>query len=358
MKVTVLTKQHSWLALEEDWLRLQSLAKSCPFRSWELFSLSSELWNQLVIFEINEVVVGIVPIQQTKKLYWSTMGYRDYNYACFVGDPQYCGEMIEAFSQWLRKSRRCFVWRGFRSWDSFDQEWKWQVERVFTHVAAYQVPTYSLDFDAVDSKYLSTKAKKHSLKRREKRLRCQGEVSWGLIDCEEFERILALHEARWQGRRDTSGVETELKQQWLYNLWSNSSETTVHVYGLKLDGRLIAFQWDFIADDRIIGYWTGFDPEYSSYAPGFILLLKTMEVLKEQNFRVFDFSIGYESYKEYWATHEDHSSLLVTAPQNQWLSYSAMKYFMEMRSWMKSKPSLVQFIRTKGKKVGGFVHDK
>ena len=76
------------------------------------------------------------------------------------------------------------------------------------------------------------------------------------------------------------------------------------VSSLSCGEQLIAAQIDLLGNDDRQGLWVpAYDVEYAGYAPGRLLLLFVMEESYKHNHKEFDFLIGNESYKWYYATH-------------------------------------------------------
>ena len=75
------------------------------------------------------------------------------------------------------------------------------------------------------------------------------------------------------------------------------------VSSLNCGDQLVAAEIDILANDRL-GLWVpAYDTQYGTYAPGRLLLLFLLEESFKRNHKEFDFLIGDESYKWYYATH-------------------------------------------------------
>lgn len=345
MKCKRLKPKENWHHYEQDWIRLENLLVSCPFRSWQMFEASSDFWTELYVFEVSGQVVGLIPVASRYGVLATTIGYRDFNYACFVADPTFSGQILDCLSKNLHK---CMIWKGLRDWDNFDSEWRYHLEHTYRNYFTTELPTYLISFHKIEDAYLLHKAKKHSVKKREKRLKQLGELTYEELVIQDLPELLALHTKRWKQRRDTSGTTDQKKQQWLTALWKTN---LVKVFGLKLNGKVIAFQWDFCKDNQVVSYWTGFDSGYAAYAPGFVLLKNSLEQCKQSGYTKFDFSIGYESYKAYWATDQSSCYLTIVSTKRMYFVAQLVKRYFWMKQKLKQSPKLVQFVRTKGRSV-------
>lgn len=63
----------------------------------------------------------------------------------------------------------------------------------------------------------------------------------------------------------------------------------------------VAFRYGFLDGDVYYDYQTGFDPEYSTDRPGFLIVALSVKELIDLKVKRFDFLRGDEPYKEHWA---------------------------------------------------------
>jgi CelD/BcsL family acetyltransferase involved in cellulose biosynthesis len=82
-------------------------------------------------------------------------------------------------------------------------------------------------------------------------------------------------------------------------LQDHSSNPILIIQGLK-DEEVIGTLYGFISKNRFVYFAAGFDPRYSKYSLGVVLIGKMMDYLIVHNFRYFDFLRGTEDYKFKW----------------------------------------------------------
>ena len=78
----------------------------------------------------------------------------------------------------------------------------------------------------------------------------------------------------------------------------------VHFSKLMIDDIPISYHFGFVHNNRFYWYKPAFKKEYKNYSPGKIHISMLMEVLAQQNLRIFDFLIGDEAYKYQWDVKE------------------------------------------------------
>ena len=74
---------------------------------------------------------------------------------------------------------------------------------------------------------------------------------------------------------------------------------------------MIAFNYGFNCRGRYLGYVLGYDDDFETFGPGRILEKEKILQCKNGNERVFDLSIGYETYKFEWNTHLDYTRKMI-----------------------------------------------
>ncbi len=93
----------------------------------------------------------------------------------------------------------------------------------------------------------------------------------------------------------------------------------------------IAGIYCFDYDNTLAYFQAGFDPGWSNFSPGMVMLAKTIEYAIDQGYRIFDFMRGGEAYKKNWGT-VDRYIYLITLPN----STRGMAYFnyYKFRKWV------------------------
>lgn len=110
---------------------------------------------------------------------------------------------------------------------------------------------------------------------------------------------------RWKSEqyRRSGFIDTFSFEEHIQFFKEMAQRGVIVVSSLNCGDRLIAAEIDILANNRL-GLWVpAYDTEYSRYAPGRLLLLFVMEESFKRNHDEFDFLIGNEAYKWYYATH-------------------------------------------------------
>ncbi|HEU5460579.1 MAG TPA: GNAT family N-acetyltransferase [Pyrinomonadaceae bacterium] len=146
---------------------------------------------------------------------------------------------------------------------------------------------------------------RHNLDYYRRRLSTLGDVE---IDCanesnftELFDAFVKLHEARWR-TSDMPGVLCDENVQDFHRNAATGflANGALRLYGLKINGRIIASLYGFHHAARTYYYLGGFDPEFKQYSPGTILITHAVIEAIREGAREFDFLRGREDYKYRW----------------------------------------------------------
>ncbi len=122
---------------------------------------------------------------------------------------------------------------------------------------------------------------------------------------EFFDALVRLHELRW-ARADGAGIfgdptalafHREAARALLGSGW-------LHLHALRLDERIIACHYTFGSRGRIYNYLGGFDPDFSHWSPGTLLMAEGIEAAIGRGVQEFDFLRGREPYKYGWGARD------------------------------------------------------
>jgi CelD/BcsL family acetyltransferase involved in cellulose biosynthesis len=107
-----------------------------------------------------------------------------------------------------------------------------------------------------------------------------------------------IHELRWRGRPDGSGLVTDTGKRFnRATLRGLAGLDATRIVSLKVDGKAIAFSWYFILGDRVYLHRLAFDPAYGHCSPGMINALDSLELVASEGARRVEFLGGAERYK-------------------------------------------------------------
>jgi CelD/BcsL family acetyltransferase involved in cellulose biosynthesis len=126
---------------------------------------------------------------------------------------------------------------------------------------------------------------------------------------ELFDALLGLHRARWSSR-GLSGVLADqgVRRAHRESLPDLLSLGALRLYGLRLEGRLIASYYGFMdigaLRKRAYYYLSGFDPEYERLSPGTMIIGHAIGEAIREGAVEFDFLRGREPYKYRWGAKD------------------------------------------------------
>jgi CelD/BcsL family acetyltransferase involved in cellulose biosynthesis len=113
-----------------------------------------------------------------------------------------------------------------------------------------------------------------------------------------LEECFALHEVRWSGRPDGSQFATPAGRRFHRAALRNLAPFDVlRIVTMRLDGRPIAFHYDFLLERRLYVHRLAFDPEYARQSPGLLTTLETIRNAAEEGATFVEFLGGAERYK-------------------------------------------------------------
>lgn len=158
------------------------------------------------------------------------------------------------------------------------------------------------DWDAVYNARMSRKQR--GLQRRRRRQlselgRLESTVARTAEELEPaLEDAFALHSLRWQGRPDGSEFGTTTGRRFYRKATTALAELGVpRIVTLKLDGRPIAFVYNFMLEGRMYCHRLAFDPEFHRFSPGLVNRFDALELAAAEGATRVEFFGGTERYK-------------------------------------------------------------
>ena len=110
-----------------------------------------------------------------------------------------------------------------------------------------------------------------------------------------LEECFALHEVRWSARPDGSQFATPGGHRAaLRNL---APLDVLRIVTMRLDGRAIAFHYDFLLEGRLYVHRLAFDPAYARHSPGLLTTLEAIRNAADEGATFVEFLGGAERYK-------------------------------------------------------------
>lgn len=122
-----------------------------------------------------------------------------------------------------------------------------------------------------------------------------------------MQTLFRLHDARWQDRRDETALADPAAREFLSEFAAAAqARGWLRLYTLEADGEAVAAWCGWRLGDRFSYYQAGFDPGWSKYSVGFLMLARTVEAAIAEGSAEYDLLLGDEAFKARFATGERH----------------------------------------------------
>ncbi|WP_432360336.1 GNAT family N-acetyltransferase [Sporosarcina sp. UB5] len=349
MELFSITSLEQLTEYEKQWsLILEENKNSNPFIE---FPWIFEWWKHFGGNDVEILVVrsegreiGFLPFRVKRNLFgyvYTFMAFGDANYMDMVIEEGRNDEVIAFVLDEVFRTKRNVVFylhgllesgKASRSLENYLRKRKlgFSVHRVIT-------PYVDLE-KIVNDEYMNKRQRLHRLSRREKRLRENGSIEILRSSLEEMDEIFNLHDKQWKKKSDTSGFSDEKKKEFYRSLACiNEGPLKTEIDSLNLNGTIIAFSYGFKCRGRYLSYVLGFDTDFEVFSPGRILEKELILLCKKRKDRIFDLSIGYETYKFDWNTDEDFTRRMIFSSGGLVAKMMRLKY-----SW---KETLIERIK-------------
>jgi CelD/BcsL family acetyltransferase involved in cellulose biosynthesis len=113
-----------------------------------------------------------------------------------------------------------------------------------------------------------------------------------------LEEGFRVHELRWRGRPDGSGLVTETGKQFNRAALRGLAKLDAsRIVLLLVNGRAIAWSWYFVLGEHGYLHRLAFDPEFARCSPGLVNALDTLESVAGEGVTRVEFLGGAERYK-------------------------------------------------------------
>ncbi len=298
--------------LRTDWHALwKRSSTSTPFQSpdwlipwWKYFGMGG-----LCVLAVNDEnrLVGLAPLFITNTRSLNLLGTGNSDYLDILLDDRVCNEAAAAIFAHLCANRS--------AWNDCDFQNLRHRSPLLTmkscaglreHLQEQNFCPVTL-LPASPQRYFDSLSHqlRHNLDYYQRRLSTLGEV---VIEragkhnfAELFDAFVKLHEARWR-MNSMPGVLCDGNVQSFHREAATDflGSGVLRLYGLRINGRIIASLYGFHHAARTYYYLGGFDPEFKQYSPGTVLLAHAINEAIREGAREFDFLRGREDYKYRW----------------------------------------------------------
>jgi CelD/BcsL family acetyltransferase involved in cellulose biosynthesis len=123
---------------------------------------------------------------------------------------------------------------------------------------------------------------------------------------QDFLRALfEVHAARWEERDQNGMLATERLQKFHLEAAAALFRAGIaRLHALRINGRIVAVQYNLLAGSRLYLYLSGFDPKWSRLSPGALLLKESIAAAIAEGAREADFLRNAEEFKYLWGARD------------------------------------------------------
>lgn len=151
---------------------------------------------------------------------------------------------------------------------------------------------------------------RRNLRRYREQWQAHGALSFETACAATLPEFLAaffdLHAARWRLRGEEGVLHGEGMERFHQDAATGlMAQGLLRLHGIRFEGRLVAAVNSFRAHGRAHSYLGGFDPAFSRYSPGTLILGACLESAIRDGCRSWDFLRGSEPYKYVWGAHDE-----------------------------------------------------
>lgn len=231
---------------------------------------------------------------------------------------------LEVLAAYLSKCRLMFELKRVKSGTCMAlrlgyllQNRGWHLSRAIAEICPYVL----LEGHTWES-YLSSLGSSHRQNVRRCMRRINRDFSVEVVQVKtEAERIKyleifeTLHHKRWD-TKSGSDIKSDFGYMKFHNAFSCYAldNRWLRLFVLLLDGNPAAAIYGFRYQDEFIFYQSGFDPKYSRYSVGLVLMALSIKSMLREGISRYDMLHGTESYKYLWTKEQQDLILLKYYP--------------------------------------------
>lgn len=320
--------QHAQVFISWPWLRSYYRATRSPWRVLAVHSQESQRYVAFLPLVVRSFARGLVRICDVG-------GGAIADYTGLVCTPEHQQQVLPLLSEHLAHSVR---WDQFRTGDFIDPRMEQLCQtlprRHYRLRLVRNVSSPYLVLPASWEEYLQQNlgaSRRQTLRRRIRQLQRLEGFRVTHTDGENLTQQVAVVVSLWQQRWGTSSFDFQslLEQAfhhdclWLDVLWQG--ETPLAALAAFVDREKRSFAY----------FISGFNPDYAALSPGRVMIAHSIQYAIENDFRLYDFLRGDESYKfELGVKERFTSSLLVT---RRTLKNVLISRARDLQAWRRAK---------------------
>ncbi len=338
MELTVITNETDWMALRPEWDRLVANSfRSYPFLEyWYLFNwwetLGGGEWPKeasrlkIITARENSELVGIAPLFYSYKpgfepalRFIGQIEVTDYlDFICFPekletflshlldfidGNPEFNSTQLE-LANFQDDSPTIALMEGLC-----------QLKQRTCEINVLQ-PSPSIFLPSSWDEYLQSlhKKQRHEVRRKERNIERDYHSELVFFEnsndiTDEMSRFIDL----MRNEEQKASFLNPVTEQFLLGLGMAAQNAgCLNLASLRLDGKQAAAYMNFIDDNKLWVYNTGWEPEFSKASPGWVLLVKLIQWAIEHGLDEVDLMRGGEEYKYRFGGVDRHVVCIVT----------------------------------------------
>jgi len=154
---------------------------------------------------------------------------------------------------------------------------------------------------------------------------------------EKMDKLYSMHERRWKERGAVGDFSDYNFAQFHKAIASNFLEINrLDLFYLSINGDIVSMLYAFRYNQKTFYYQSGFDPKYTKYSIGTVLLGCCIENAISKGMKEFDFLRGNELYKYDWGANQYRKNIHCQI-YNKKLSIFIYRFSMSIKVWLKNK---------------------
>ena len=129
-----------------------------------------------------------------------------------------------------------------------------------------------------------------------------------------IEELGRLHRGRWAGRAERYGFSDAGYMSFHHRIAERfAARGWLRLYGLEVNGAVIAAWYGYRYGDKLYYYQSGFDPGWQAHSPGMVLQAQVIRDAIAEGAKELDLLKGAHSYKRSWANRSRRTVRLMVA---------------------------------------------
>lgn len=306
-------------ALADEWDGLADRTGAVPYLRpgwigawWRAFGSGA---LEVVLIRRDDRLAGLVPLARARGTLRSPTNWHTVAFGLLAEDPAAARDVARAvFARRARSAQLAFI--DPEGQDLPALRWAAQEAGYTVFERAYvRSPYLRIDGDWASYEHTLSKNVRNDVARRRRRLGDAGSVTIEVMDGrDDLDRLLEdgfkVEASGWKAARGTAIGSREHTRTFYAEVarWA-ATRGCLRLAFLRLDGRAIAFVYDF--EDAGVHYYMkgGYDPAFGRFSPAKVLLHAMVERAFAIGLERFEFLGGEDPYKLHWANATRELSL-------------------------------------------------